>query len=86
MAATTPLLNQSYFPKQCEELQDLLIRTGASSVTARGFIGLCPALVAYLDHCPADHEDHTGHSHNHQSKRDFTTGERKRRKKFIHNS
>ncbi|XP_063843638.1 zinc transporter foi-like isoform X3 [Scylla paramamosain] len=65
---------------ECEELRELLGHGGASlsnAVTARGFINLCPALVAYLDLCPAEEgtqEDHDrSHGHSHHRRRDFTT-------------
>ncbi|XP_063843637.1 zinc transporter ZIP10-like isoform X2 [Scylla paramamosain] len=65
---------------KCEELRELLGHGGASlsnAVTARGFINLCPALVAYLDLCPAEEgtqEDHDrSHGHSHHRRRDFTT-------------
>lgn len=60
-------------PVKCGEIADLLSGSGLSdgdSVTARGFLALCPGLVNYLDSCIMEgHDDvfygHGGHSHSH---------------------
>ncbi|XP_050719882.1 zinc transporter foi-like isoform X2 [Eriocheir sinensis] len=82
-STTTRTTTSAEDQAKCKELREKLLPANPSSstpvkdsITARGFLTLCPELVAYLDRCPdpgdaahshEDHEghDHTGHLHDH---------------------